>query len=728
MGRKRKKTPIKLELKPETNYSIAAVCSILVGLLIMVSFSGQGEVLLVINTFLRQKLGWSMLFLPFVFFASGLAMLRSSWQFAKPNVLLGTLILLLASLLGFKTGQIGQQTVANLAALITPAGVYITAICLAVIGLLVMIQSSLVELAEGLSQWWASRAEAKLDRQVDKLKAQNSPLNKKNSGFSIPKINLFASNKPQFNVNQTDLHQQGIGDATTGTAVNLPPATKPTEPAGSESSLDNETLTPSNLPMIWEYPPLSLLADVKGGQADRGDVNQNAQIIEDSLESFGIKADVKEVNYGPSVTQYALEVSRGTKLSKITSLATDLAMSLAAPTGQIRIEAPIAGRSLVGIEVPNHSPEYVSLKTMLGSSKLKNHPSKLAVGLGIDVSGQPVLADISAMPHLLIAGATGSGKSVCINSFLTSLLFRASPSELRLILVDPKRVELTGYNGIPHLLTPVIVEANQVVSALKWTVNLMEKRYKQLAEVGVRHIQAYNELAGLAAMPNVVVVIDEMADVMLFAPGDVEESVTRIAQMARAVGIHLILATQRPSVDVLTGLIKANVPARIAFSVSSMTDSRVILDSPGAEKLLGSGDMLFLSPDKAKPVRVQGTYVSSKEIKNLIDFLKSKGQKPQYEEEITTKYQATKIGGGSSSGIDGDGKDELFDEAARLFANADTASSSLIQRRLSVGYARAARILDQLYEAGLVGPPQGSKPREINIQAISSYLASKSQG
>ncbi len=513
---------------------------------------------------------------------------------------------------------------------------------------------------------------------------------------------------------------EGIREAQTGTAVASEQKQAETEEKDQDDdSLEGqETLTPSNMPVVWDYPPLSLLSDNRGGQADRGDVNQNADIIEETLESFGIGADVVEVNYGPSVTQYGLQVARGTKLSKITSLSTDLAMALAAPTGQIRIEAPIAGRSLVGIEVPNHSPQYVTLKTMLGSSKLKNHPSKLAVGLGIDVSGEPVLADIKSMPHLLIAGATGSGKSVCINSFLSSLLFRTSPSEMRLILVDPKRVELTAYNGVPHLLTPVITDPSKVVSALKWAVNLMEKRYKQLSEVGVKNIDGYNELAGLAAMPSLVIVVDEMADVMLYAPGEVEETITRIAQMARAVGIHLVLSTQRPSVDVITGLIKANIPARIAFNVSSNTDSRVILDEPGAEKLLGKGDMLFLPPEKAKPIRIQGTYVSAQETKNLIDYLKSQGQKPQYEEDITTKYKSKQIEGLDAA----DDQDELFDDAAKVFKKRGKASASLLQRRLSIGYNRAARILDQLHQSGLIGPHQGSKARDVNMPELKAYL------
>ncbi|MBD3249950.1 MAG: DNA translocase FtsK [Candidatus Pacebacteria bacterium] len=681
-----------------------------------------------------------MLFIPFVFFSSGLVLLGGDWKLAKPNVLLGILILMSSFLILTRSGEVGQQTFANLARLLGPIGNYIFGLALFVIGWLIALQSSIVELIEATAKFIETRKEKRLNKKVEKLKKlQKAGVDgkdkdkEKGRGFSIPKLNLGKRAKKAFSVNQNDLSEDGIGDDQTGTAV-VPEGGAAGPQSGKDQDGDNQTgqgakdksdldehdtLTPSNMPLVWEYPPLSLLSNEEGGEADRGDVKENADLIENTLESFGIQAGVVEVNYGPSVTQYALEVAAGTKLSKITSLSTDLAMALAAPTGQIRIEAPIAGRSLVGIEVPNKSPHYVTLKTMLGSSKLKNHKSKLAVGLGIDVAGKPVLADIATMPHLLIAGATGSGKSICINSFLSSLLFRASPSELRLILVDPKRVELTGYNGIPHLLTPVIVEPSKVVSALKWAVNLMEKRYKQLSEVGVRDINEYNELAGLAAMPSVVIVVDEMADVMLYAPGEVEETITRIAQMARAVGIHLILATQRPSVDVITGLIKANIPARIAFNVSSMTDSRVILDTQGAEKLLGKGDMLFLPPDKAKPVRVQGTYVSGQETKQLIDYLKTQGQQPDYEEDVVTKYKASEIG---PVGPEGEEVDELFDNAAKLFVKRGKASASLIQRRLSVGYARAARILDQLHDAGLVGPPEGSKPRDVNMPELKTYL------
>ncbi len=714
MGRRRKKGPF-LQLRPETIHSIVAVILILIGVLIMVSFTRQGIVLQTLNQYLMIKFGVSMLFFPFVFIASGLVMFQTPWAWSKPHVLLGTVLMAVGVMGAARAGQVGAETFATLSMLISSVGSYALFISLLIIGSLVIGQWSVAELL---------KAFAKLADRPPKVKSEPEVSDadiKKAKGFQIPKLSLGLGKKaePGFSVNDASMMtQKQLADDGTGTAI------MPAQPAKPKAAGELTTVPTETAPMVWEYPPLSLLSASKGGEADRGDVKSNAQTIENTLESFGIRAKVAEVNYGPSVTQYALEISRGTKLSKITTLATDLALALAAPTGQIRIEAPIAGRSLVGIEVPNKSAQYVTLRTMLASDLMKKHKSKLAVALGIDVAGKPIVADIGKMPHVLIAGATGSGKSVAVNTFLCSMLFRSSPSEVKFILVDPKRVELTGYNDIPHLLTPVIVEPSKVVSALKWATAEMDSRYKKLAEVGVKNIDGYNELAGFAAMPSIVIVIDELADIMLFAPAEVEESITRIAQMARAVGIHLVLATQRPSVDVLTGLIKANVPTRIAFNVASMMDSRVIIDGPGAEKLLGRGDMLFVPPDQAKATRIQGTYVSDSEIRNLIDFIKSQGQRPDYQEEITTKFKPGMIKGGSS-GTDSADRDDLFLEAVKLFSQYDKASSSLIQRRLSVGYARAARILDQLYEAGLVGPADGSKPREVNLGKIREYLSTQ---
>ncbi|KKT66139.1 MAG: Ftsk/spoiiie family protein [Candidatus Curtissbacteria bacterium GW2011_GWC1_44_33] len=427
-----------------------------------------------------------------------------------------------------------------------------------------------------------------------------------------------------------------------------------------------------------------------------------------------------EVNLGPAVTQYALEVALGTKLSKITALERDLALALAAPTGTIRIEAPIPGRSLVGIELPNRSPEFVPLKKMMESDAMREHASKLAVSLGLDVSGKPIVTEIGRMPHVLIAGQTGSGKSVCINSFLASILFRATPSEVKFILVDPKRVELTGYNGVPHLLSPVIVDPERVISALRWILSEMDRRYKLFAQAGARNIDGYNEMSGFQALPYIVLLIDELADIMLFSPVEVEDAITRIAQMSRATGIHMVLATQRPSVDVITGLIKANIPCRIAFAVSSQVDSRVILDTQGAEKLLGRGDMLYLPPEQAKPVRIQGSFISDKEINALVSFLKNQGVTPQYTEEVTTM---TKSGLAPVAGLAE--VDPLFAGAVREVCQYDRASASLLQRRLSIGYARAARIIDQLEATGVVGPAEGSKPREVIGRAIKEARTKK---
>lgn len=497
-----------------------------------------------------------------------------------------------------------------------------------------------------------------------------------------------------------------------------PTALPPKEAKTKLSQKDLESQAIQNIPLqggFWQPPSPDILDESKDRPADRGDIRENATIIERTLESFGISAKVVEVNLGPAVTQYALEIAMGTKLSKITALSNDLALALAAPTGQIRIEAPIPGRSLVGIEVPNRSLELVTLKRLLISDPMHRASSRLAFGLGLDVSGTPVIADLSKMPHLLIAGATGSGKSVCISSVISCYLFRTSPQELRLILVDPKRVELVSFDGIPHLLTPVIVEVDQALSALRWAIAEMDRRYKLFADAGARNIDVFNQISGFQALPYLVIFIDELADLMTFAPADFEDAITRLAQMARATGIHLVLSTQRPSIEVITGLIKANIPARIAFAVSSLVDSRVIIDTPGAEKLLGRGDMLFLPPDRSKPLRIQGTYVSDREIGRLVSQLKKTSGIIDYSSEVTEKY-ATTVRRGMGTIDVAEERDELFEEAVRLACQADKASASLFQRRLKIGYARAARILDQLETAGVVGPAEGSKPRDVLVR------------
>jgi S-DNA-T family DNA segregation ATPase FtsK/SpoIIIE len=488
---------------------------------------------------------------------------------------------------------------------------------------------------------------------------------------------------------------------------------KPPLPAGA--SKDKEALT-ADSGEAWTPPSLDLL-QATGSKADAGDVKANAATIQQTLESFGINVTMAEVNVGPTVTQYTFTPPAGVKLNKITGLDTNLALSLAAHP--IRIEAPIPGKSAVGVEIPNKSIAMVRLRGVLETADWKKEEAPLTFALGRDVSGLPMFTDLAKMPHMLIAGATGSGKSGMINSLLTSLLYRSSPNDLKLILVDPKRVELGLYNDIPHLLTPVIVEPEKCISALKWAVAEMERRYKLLAEVGNRNIVEYNKAHPDEAMPYIVIIIDEMADLMVLAAADVESLIVRLAQMARAIGIHLVLATQRPSVDVITGIIKANIPARLAFSVASQVDSRTILDQMGAEKLLGKGDMLFMSPEFMKPRRIQGAWVEEKEVKAVTDYLKSV-REPQYNEEVLA--QKVSIGGksvGGGGGDMGEPDDDMFDEAAEAVFRAGKASASMLQRRLRIGYARAARLLDLLEERGIIGPADGARPRDVLISDLS---------
>lgn len=685
--RAKSKKAFKLKLKKGTASSISQVAFLSLALLTIISFSRQGILLVRLNDLLVYYFSWTTVILPFIFLSFALLISKSRGPLSQPNVTVGSLLFFVSILTLTRAGFLGSAAWEGIAALITSFGAFIVLLGTTIVGFIVLFNTSFDQVFEFLgvvskhARWHLMGAKA-ADRE-------------KRRGLQkvLPKKEL---------------------KVTGGVA----------EKAKDEKEEAEQALTQklvSNIPgqdKVWKYPSLSTLSDTETGKADRGDIKGNAAVIEQTLDSFGITARVVEVNLGPAVTQYALEVALGTKLSKITALERDLALALAAPTGTIRIEAPIPGRSLVGIELPNRSPEFVPLKKMLSSKEMKESKSKLTMSFGLNVSGNSVVADLAKMPHMLIAGQTGSGKSVCINAILSTFLFRAAPSEIKLILVDPKRVELTGYNGIPHLLTPVIVEPEKVISALRWILSEMDRRYKLFAQAGVRNIDGYNEMSGFQALPYIVLVVDELADVMLYSPVEVEDAITRIAQMSRATGIHMVLATQRPSVDVITGLIKANIPTRIAFAVSSQVDSRVILDTQGAEKLLGKGDMLFLPPEQAKPMRIQGAFISDKEINNVVAFIKNQGIEPQYSEEVTSMGKPGEV---SVPGVDGD-VDDLFEDAVKISVQYNKASASLLQRRLSVGYARAARILDQLEAAGVVGPADGSKPREVLIQSLEQVL------
>ncbi len=458
----------------------------------------------------------------------------------------------------------------------------------------------------------------------------------------------------------------------------------------------------------WKLPPFDLLDDNKT-KVDSGDIESNVALIQKTLADFGIQVEMGEVNVGPTVTQYTFAPAPGVKLAQISSLQNNLALALAAQS--LRMELPIPGKSLVGIEIPNKTTATVTLREVMQTSDFVKNPGKLVMALGRDVAGRPQITDLAKMPHLLIAGATNTGKSVAINSFIISLLYRNTPQDVKFIMVDPKRVELTPYNGIPHLLTPPITETDKAINALKWAVAEMERRYKLLSEAGKRNIAEYNEKNELA-LPYIVIVVDELADLMAVAKADVEATIVRLAQMARAVGLHLVLATQRPSTEVITGLIKANITSRIAFKVPSQIDSRTILDAAGAEKLLGRGDMLFASAESSKPKRIQGTFIGEKEVHKVVDFFKAQAGVVIYSDEILAKPKRS----GSIPGLDGGdngGDDDLYEEAKAEVMRAGKASASLLQRRLRVGYARAARLLDILEENGVIGPGEGAKPREV---------------
>ncbi|TYP54307.1 FtsK/SpoIIIE family DNA translocase [Thermosediminibacter litoriperuensis] len=456
----------------------------------------------------------------------------------------------------------------------------------------------------------------------------------------------------------------------------------------------------------YSLPPVSLLqkSPSKQGSFSEKELLNNAQILEKTLESFGIQARVVQVSCGPAITRFEVQPSPGVKVSRIVSLSDDIALSLAVP--DVRIEAPIPGKAAIGIEVPNREISKVYFRDVIESPEFKNSPSKLTIALGKDIAGKPIVADMADMPHLLIAGATGSGKSVCINAIITSILYKASPHEVKFMMIDPKVVELTTYNGIPHLLTPVVTDPKKAAAALNWMVSEMERRYQLFAQAGVREINRYNEISQ-EKLPKILVIIDELADLMMVSPRDVEDSICRLAQMARAAGIHLIVATQRPSVDVITGLIKANIPSRISFAVSSQVDSRTILDMAGAEKLLGKGDMLFFPVGAVKPLRIQGAFLSEKEVETVVEFIRSQ-MEPCYEKNLSDFKETQSV-------KSDDNVDELFKEALSIVLESGQASVSMLQRKLRIGYARAARLIDQMEEKGFIGGFEGTKPRQILI-------------
>jgi DNA segregation ATPase FtsK/SpoIIIE, S-DNA-T family len=519
--RTKSKKAMRPRLKAATVYSIVQIVFFSLAALVMLSFARRGIILIGINDFLINLFSWTTIFLPFIFVSFAFLVSKFRNPLAEPNVIVGMLIFFLSLTTLSRSGELGRSAWGGLSYLITSAGAFIILSGTLIVGLIILFNTSLDVVWNQFVNYFKKygirgpSGSAKFPKSPKLGKGEMKVFGGNDN--SAPTV---SDTKPQFKLNFNK------------------------KPDSTTTSLEEKLVT--NIPgedKLWKYPNIDILSPMDSGKADRGDIKNNAATIESTLDSFGVSARVVEVNLGPAVTQYALEVALGTKLSKITALERDMALALAAPTGTIRIEAPIPGRSLVGIELPNRSPEFVGLRKMMESEAMKNSKSKLSVALGLDVSGKPVIADLGRMPHVLIAGQTGSGKSVAVNTFLCSILLRSSPSEVKFIMVDPKRVELTGYNGIPHLLSPVITEPDKVVSALRWLQAEMDRRYKQFAQAGVRNIEAFNEMSGFQALPYILLFIDELADIMLFSPVEVEDSITRIAQMSRATGIHMVLST-----------------------------------------------------------------------------------------------------------------------------------------------------------------------------------------
>ncbi len=695
----------KFELSPETRRNVLALFWFLAGMLATLSLFGVGGR---VGVWLKPKLftwmGWGTYVIPFVVTAVALTRLDPDrFPFSRGRYI-GLLLTVAAGLgllhlpsppaeslmavdegtgggyLGWTVSYWLRQAVGGPAALLT---------------LIVLFSVGLVLVSNHTpGQFFAWIRRRRLERAQEKLASEAS-----HGVASAPppeEIAEEAEEEPP----PTEEASPSLPLFSTRTLDGLAPRpARPSAPARSART---------RLP-AYEPPPLTLLSDATTRPVST-DIKATSAIIQRTLQTFDIPVEMGDVSVGPTVTQYTLKPTEGVKLAKIVALHNDLALALAAHP--IRIEAPIPGKGLVGIEVPNKAVSIVRLREILGSDVFREARGPLTFTLGKDVAGQPLVADLERMPHLLVAGATGSGKSVLINALLMSLLYRNGPSSLRLLLVDPKRVELTLYNGIPHLLSPVIIEAEKTINALRWAVAEMDRRYDVLSASRRRDLASYNHGRGVGdALPRIVIVIDELADLMARHAREVEHMVVRLAQIARAVGIHLVLATQRPSVDVITGLLKANITSRIAFKVASAVDARTILDESGAEKLLGSGDMLFRSSEYTRPRRIQGGYVSEEEVKRTVTFL-LRGGEPTYDESVT---ESSDIRDQALWDDDASVDDALFDEAKRAVIEAKRASTSLLQRRLRIGYARAARIMDLLEEKGLIGPPDGARPREVLV-------------
>jgi len=726
--RKKERLPIKERadegtgiLNSETKKSVAIVLLLMLAFLsILAIFNLAGSLGNGLKSALESFLGWGLYLFPLFLLLLGYFLLNPEKYQISARHYLGLLLLLISSsglwqminqlntssldiVKGQGGGALGYSLSWPLQRLASVPGAWVIILALFFISLLITFNTSLVSLMGRLNIFslfkrkWENLGASQDTAAEETAWAEEEPLGEM-SDQEIDEEEKSEGKKTVSGFTAKKIRDEAWA-MTPKKIKNIPEGLKVTYASGS---------------MVKTEVPLDLL-DGRATKPTSGDIKANMEKIQNTLKNFGIEVEMGGVNVGPTVTQFTLKPAEGVKLAQIVTLQNDLALALAAHP--IRIEAPIPGKSLVGIEVPNQSIALVKLKEILTSEEFSRKRGRLTFALGKDVAGHAWVADLANMPHLLIAGATGSGKSVCINNVIVSFLYRHSPQSLRLILIDPKRVEFTTYNGVPHLLTPVITEVDKTINALRWVVNEMDERYRLLAAVNKRNLEAYNASVLTNKLPYIVVIIDELADLMATAPREVEGAIIRLAQMARATGIHLVVATQRPSVNVITGLIKANITSRIAFAVASQVDSRTIIDSSGAEKLLGKGDMLFSSAELSKPRRLQSALITDEEIERVADFWKNQAE-PEYNETVTEKQGKVNLPGLSDLNDDGD---ELLEEAKAIVIKADKASASLLQRRLRVGYARAARLLDLLEEQGVIGPGDGAKPREILVSG-NDYL------
>jgi len=662
------------ETNPDTMREVGAVIFIALGILFILSlFNGAGKLGGWIDYGLTYLFGLVAFFVPITMIGLGVYLWKPENYDLKGSSVIGIILgfIFFPALLGSSGGIIGSFVQNLLVSLLGQVTAYIIIVCLVLVAFLLALNTSIKNLKDKLTP-------VAEDQKV-----------KVNNGQENQGVSFFDLIKQKIGIGKSSQQDQKV-------------------PVQELKAVEQKVLS-ANTDTNWEYPPLDLL-EISNSKASAGNIAKNVEIIEKTLKDFSIEVAMGDVNIGPTVTQYTFKPKQGIKLNQITARGNDLALALAAHP--IRVEAPIPGKAAVGIEIPNKTPAIVTLREVFESPEYKAKKSNLTLALGRDVAGNPFIADLQKMPHLLIAGSTGSGKSICINGVISSLVYQNSPNDLRLLLVDPKRVEFTRYNNIPHLLTPVITDVGETISMLKWSVAEMDRRFKLFQRAGKRDISSYNkEPAEEGKIPYIVIIIDELADLMAQSAREVEAAIVRLAQMARAVGIHLIVATQRPSVNVITGLIKANITSRVAFATASQVDSRTILDLSGAEKLLGNGDMLYLGSDVGKPKRVQGVFIQDKEVSALTNFLKHSGH-AQYDESILHYQPAT---AGISNANGGDAEDPMYNEAKETVVRAGKASASLLQRRLKVGYARAARLLDILESNGVIGPGKGAKPRDVLI-------------